>query len=335
MLKDEIRKLPFQLLVLLATLALYLITNALFGSPDSPYNIIPPLIGLLILAEILIFVGMEVKEGAQKHGWKHEIVDTIIALAIAVAIWYGASFILNTDSPISAVASCSMLPELQRGDFVIVQGAPVRAYEISMTQEELDSLTDRATIFFDGKNISMDGSIFSYCVHELINNRSSALCEAFVNTPQDIVERKGAFTYHYEGCPLSFSNGTSAHRPCVKTVTFRGQEYLTNFSHDVIVYGPPTGDYYSFIGDIVHRVVFKVNAGGKNYYLTRGDNNPVLDVQAYEYNLNLFNHPIPEENLRGKVIFRIPFLGYFKLFVSGHLWEDPQCREQLELTHVP
>jgi len=334
MLKDEIKKLPFQLLVLFGTLALYLITNALFGSPDSPYNFIPPIIGLLVLAEILIFVGLEVKEGAEKYGWKHEIVDTVIALAVAVAIWYGASFMLNTDSPVSAVASCSMLPELQRGDFVIVRGAQPTAYEISMTQEELDSLNEHSIVSFDGKNISIEGSIFSYCLNERVSNRSSALCETFVNEPNKIVEKKGAFTYRYEGCPISFSDGTAARQPCVKSVGFRGKEYYTNFSHDIIVYEPPNGDYYSFIGDIVHRAMFKIDVDGKKYYLTRGDNNPVLDIQVYDYQWGLSNHPVPEENLRGKVILRVPILGYFKLFVSGHLWEDPQCRTQLELSHV-
>jgi hypothetical protein len=333
MLKDELSKLPLQLLVLFGTLALYLITNALIGSPDNPYNFIPPIIGLLILVEILVFVGLEVKEGAQKHGWKHEIVDTIIALAVAVGIWYGASFILNTDSPVSAVASCSMLPELQRGDFVIVQGAPVAAHEISMTQAELDSIDDPAVVFYDDKNISMEGSVFSYCLSERARGQSSELCDTFVSEPQKITEKKGVFTYNYGRCPIIFTEGADAYQPCVESVTFKGKEYLINFSHDVIVYNPPEGDYYSFIGDIVHRAVFKIDVDGKNYYITRGCNNPIMDVQVYSYEWKLTNHPIPEENLRGKVILRVPFLGYFKLFVSGLLVEDPQCRTQLKIPH--
>ena len=38
--------------------------------------------------------------------------------------------------------------------------------------------------------------------------------------------------------------------------------------------------------------------------------------------------------LRGKVIGRIPILGYFKLFIQGYFQEDSQCRTQLEFTHV-
>ena len=134
--KLDFKKMHLQLAVLFATLLLFLISNFLLG--DTQLNFIPPLIGAAIVVEIFVFIGMEVKQGATKHGWKHEVVDTIIALMVAVAIWFGASFVLNTETPVSGVVSCSMLPNLQRGDFVIVQGAPISAYKLEMTQSELD-----------------------------------------------------------------------------------------------------------------------------------------------------------------------------------------------------
>lgn len=328
-LPKELSKSHVQLIVLFATLALFLITNTLFGGSRS-LGFLPPLIGVLIVVEIVAFVGMEVKDGANKHGWKHEIVDTFIALLVAVAVWYGTAFILNTSSPISGVVSCSMLPNLYRGDFIIVQGAVPQAYEIEMSQSELDSLNDRATISYNGNNVSMDGSIFSYC----IISPSSEVCRVFSDDPEKIIEKKGAFTYRYEQCPVAYSDGSMASMPCLKSVAFKGKEYLTNMSHDTIVYASPKGSLYALIGDIVHRVMFKINVGNDSYYLTRGDNNPVLDLQVYDYGRGLTNMPISEENVRGKVIARIPFLGYFKLFIHGYLQEDPQCRMQLEYTHV-
>ncbi|VVC04812.1 Uncharacterised protein [Candidatus Bilamarchaeum dharawalense] len=325
--KDSLKKSKFQIVVLFATLALFLITNFLFR--DGSLNFIPILIAILVVIEIVAFVGMEVKQGAQKHGWKHEIVDTIIALAIAVAIWFGLSFVLNTSSPISGVVSCSMLPNLQRGDFVVVQGAPVSAHEINMSQSELNSLTQDATIFYDNKNITIPGSIFSYCVQ----HDGNGMCNFFVEHPENLIETKGVFTYKYERCSLTYSNGTKKYEPCLKSVTFKGTEYLTNFSNDVIVYQPPVGDIYSLIGDIVHRAFFKINVDGKSYYLTRGDNNPILDLQVYDYTNKLGNSPIPQDRSRGKVILRIPYLGYFKLFISGYLKEDAQCKTQLEFSH--
>lgn len=319
---------PPALAVLLCTLILFLIANLLLRD-NASLNFVPMLIAALVVVELFAYVGLEVKEGAQKHGWKHEALDTLIALIVAVAAWYGASFILNTSSPVSAVVSCSMLPNLQRGDFVIVQGAPVRAYDIDMSAAELASLSGPATLFYNGTNVSIDGSLFAYCL-----SHNAGVCDALKRAPESVVEQKGAFTYRYEQCPISFSTGASLYEPCVRTVTFHGRDYLTNLSNDVIVYQPPAGDVYSSVGDIVHRVMFQISAGGKTYYLTRGDNNPILDIQVYDYGTGASNHPIPQSNTRGRVVARVPLLGYFKLFISGFLQEDSQCKTQLTFDHA-
>lgn len=326
----SLRKTPVQALVLAATLALALITNSLFGDPKSQWNFLPLLFGFMVALEIGYFVTLEVKDGAKKHGWKHEALDTAVALIVALAIWFGASILLNTGAPISAVVSCSMLPNLQRGDFVIVQGAPVAAYDIEMTPAELESLNSKAYVSYPGGNVSMDGSLFAYCA----GNPKTPMCQAFISTPSSFIEKKGAFTYKYERCPFRYSNGSSAYMPCLKTVSFHGTEYLTNFSNDVVVYNPPAGDFYSRVGDIVHRALFRISVDGKYYYITRGDNNPLLDLQAYDYATSTPNRPVPQENLRGRVLGRIPILGYFKLFILGYYQEDSQCRTQLEFTHV-
>jgi len=327
-LKEDLRKWPFQLAILFGTLVLFLIANTLLRNVPS-LSFVPPFLGILVVIEIVFFVTLEVKEGAQKHGWKHEAVDTLIALAVALAIWYGASFVLNTSTPVSGVVSCSMLPNLQRGDFVIVQGAPVSAYGISMTPDELASLNGKAVAEYNGANISIDGSMFPYC----LRNRNQSVCQAFIQSPSSVIERKGAFTYRYERCPISLSGGGGAAEPCLKSVAFHGTEYLTNFSHDIIVYQPVPGDVYSVVGDIVHRVFFVIDVEGKKYYLTRGDNNPVLDLQVYDYGNGAGNTPIAQDKVRGRVLARIPLLGYFKLFISGYFNEDPQCKMQLEFTH--
>jgi len=332
--KNLLEKPPVEALVLLGTLIIFLIANVLVGGSPT-LGFIPPLIALAVVIEIFFFVGLEVKQGAQKHGWKHELIDTVLALVIAVAVWYGCSFLLNTSSPVSGVVSCSMLPNLQRGDFVVVQGVEPKAYELEMSQAELDSLSGRSLVSYVGinssdvTNASLDGSLLAYCF-----NSNTELCQVFKSSPEKVVERKGPFTYNYQMCSISYSNGNSLYQPCLRSVTFRNREYLTNFSNDVIVYQPVKGDLYSYVGDIVHRVMFKINVDGKKYYLTRGDNNPLLDIQAYDYGNSIGNSPVPQENARGKVIARVPILGYFKLFISGYLTEDAQCRTQLAFDHV-
>lgn len=333
MLKEKLTELPLQVGILAGTFILFLLATFLID-PKSDLSFLAPLLGLAIAIEIFVFVAMEIKQGATKHGWKHEVLDTVIALIVAVAVWFGASFILNTSTPISAVVSCSMLPNLERGDFVIVQGTELQAYEISMTQEELDSLDGRAAIFSGGEQVLSDpGSMFSYCSLERLSGRNPQVCQDFVDSPESFTEKKGAFTYNYGKCPITFSNGTESYQPCVTSVEFKGKEYITNLSNDIIVYMPRGDDAYD-VGDIVHRLMFKIDVGGETYYLTRGDNNPTLDIQAYVYGANRPNHPVAQDNVRGKVIARIPFLGYFKLFVSGYFHEDAQCRWRVDFPTV-
>jgi len=68
-----------------------------------------------------------------------------------------------------------------------------------------------------------------------------------------------------------------------------------------------TGDIITFLPtsytkpseSITHRIVSKKEEGGVNYYTTKGEANPGSDP-----------NPIPEDNIKGKYLFRIPFLGY-------------------------
>ncbi len=58
--------------------------------------------------------------------WKNEYFKTILLLAIillsVVAFWFGSRAILATEYPFLAVASGSMVPTLQVGDLIVVQG---------------------------------------------------------------------------------------------------------------------------------------------------------------------------------------------------------------------
>ncbi len=324
---------PREPLILVATLILFLISNSLFR--DTSLSFLSTIFAILVVLEMFFFVGMEVRTGAEKHGWKKEALETLIALVAAIAIWFALCWLLQTSSPISAVVSCSMLPNLQRGDFVMVQGAPAAAYTLSMSGAELKALNGPALITFplengSSANTTINGSIFPYCLRYGIPD----VCGAFRTDPTKIVEQKGSFTYRYDACKYSLANGTTYRIPCISSITFHGTEYLTNFSNDVIVYQPAAGDVYASVGDIVHRAMFRIQSDGKTYYLTRGDNNPILDLQVYDYTNNKGNAPVPSDHVRGKVILRVPYLGYYKLFLSGFFNEDVQCKTQLEFKHV-
>jgi signal peptidase I len=259
-------------------------------------------------------------------------VDTVIAIVIALMLWFGATIVLNTSTPVSGVVSCSMLPNLERGDFIVVQGADINAYEISMTQSELEALNGPVTVFADGMEYLVPMPVYSYCNC----NPVDPLCQKFDQNPEAVIEKTGPFTYHYTTCEFDYENNDmTGYGKCLEYVEFKGQKYYANLSHDTIVYMAPPGDLYSYVGDIVHRAFFKIDVGGEKYYLTKGDNNPIMDLQVVGCsNPEIVNHPVPEENVKGKVIARIPYLGYLKLLISGYWEEDSQCGWTIDYTTV-
>lgn len=296
-----------QIGIILLTLFLFVITK----------NII---FGFLIAVEIIGIVAFEVTSGVKKHGLRSELKETAIALVVALLLWFGAMFVLQTSSPISAVASCSMLPNLDRGDFVIVQGSSIGAYEINLTKDEFKQLLEPAMV----GNKSFTGSIYAYCLQ-----KSDPICADFIAEPSAFEEKRGPLTFYYANCIITTS-GKKTYEPCVSLVGFKGKNYTINFSHDVVVYQPTANEIYSLIGDIVHRSQFKLNVDGEAYYLTKGDNNPIFDIQVFDYKSSMGNYPISQERVKGKVVGRVPYLGYLKLFISGLFAEPAQCKTQLE-----
>jgi len=72
-----------------------------------------------------------------KQLWKNEYFQTILMILVVVALvfgfWYGSQAVLRTNYPALAVASTSMLPTLNVGDLIIVQGATAAEINASFT----------------------------------------------------------------------------------------------------------------------------------------------------------------------------------------------------------
>jgi signal peptidase len=145
-----------------------------------------------------------------KQLWRNEYFQTVITIALIIIIvfgfWFGSQAILNTSYPALDVASVSMLPTLNVGDLIIVQGVPA------------------------------------------------------------------------------------------------SQIHANYATGDIIV--------FKSIGDpnrrIVHRAVEITVQNGQYFITTRGDNNQSNDPS-----------PVPEENLIGRVVGKVPFLGNFALFTNA------------------
>ncbi|MEM2909373.1 MAG: hypothetical protein QXT05_01020 [Candidatus Bilamarchaeaceae archaeon] len=323
---DFIKK-NFGLTLVLTTLAIYLILKGFLVGKQ--YGWVDIFFGAVILIEIASTVFLEIKEGAEKHGWKHEIIDTVLALAIGLAIWITAQFLLNTSTPISGVVSCSMLNDLQRGDFVIVQGGDIKAPEVELTESEYRAMLGGPFHVSSGEtNTTVNFPFHTYCTCHPTDSR----CVAFYNTDTEFVESVGPAIYHYKWCTVNHTRERISRKiRCLDYVEIKGKRFaMADKNNDVIVYTPRQTDLYARVGDIVHRTVARLRVGNNTYYLTGGDNNPVLDAQVYECSTGIGNQPVPASNIKGKVIARIPYLGYLKLFIAGYWKEDQQCSWTLE-----
>ena len=77
---------------------------------------------------------------------------------------------------------------------------------------------------------------------------------------------------------------------------------------DVVTYISRDESYYGIL--ITHRVVSIEEENGKRLFVTKGDHNPTID-----------RSPIVGDQIYGKVIMRIPKIGFIKYFlVSSYGW---------------
>lgn len=247
-------KIEFTLILTsLASLAAYLLT------------IWPPF-GMLCIAAFLGLVlndFINPKKQNKKRGLLREVV---VPIAAALALWLLLTVALQTATPLNVVTSCSMVPVLERGDLIVVQGGNIKAPLIQVN-ESIDEI--KAQI-----------------------NRST--CTAQKRSKTQISTKCTS--------SISIENFT------VNTLRAEVQ------NSDVVVYEATPSQY----GLIVHRALARIATGKEEFFLTKGDNNQVADQEAGI-------SPVPKEKVQGKVIFRIPLIGYFKLFLYGQFSDPPGC----------
>ena len=279
------------------------------------------LFGLLVGALIVWVVVLEFAHGTKEHGLKDEIKETGIALLLALLVWFGASYVLQTPSPLNAIVSCSMLPHIQRGDMVVLSGDRVQA-----PQEEVASLAgiSRAQVYENGVLVAdVNGSIYSYCA----TRQQTALCQRFISSPEKFTERHGALTFGYEKCAIVLDKAReTVYGPCVSYLEVNGNKYYENMSNDIVVYQPEKGEYYARVGDIIHRAFIRLkdDEDGKTYFLTKGENNPIFDIQVYDEATGQGNAPVLLSRSKGRILVSVPYLGYFKLFISPAAIATPE-----------
>ncbi|KAF1075946.1 S26 family signal peptidase [Methanogenium sp. MK-MG] len=80
---------------------------------------------------------------------------------------------------------------------------------------------------------------------------------------------------------------------------------------DVIIY-KPNGD--TSVHPIIHRAVAWYDNATEAGYITKGDNNPTIDQDAYYQGIGAIQ-PVKKEWIVGKALFAIPLVGYLPLHI--------------------
>jgi hypothetical protein len=313
---------------------------------NSGYLLILFFLAAYVLTKFILFallcalsiVGLFVYEtyrGVEEGGWKKELEEIIIAVLAGVAVWYGAGFILHTSAPLDSVVSCSMLPRMDRGDMVVLSGSEINAPLAEVNASEWEKIKASLHTNFTCGPCTAQGEYVPYNFSMCRIGCNNACLIAINGKPVFSEPNNSLFSYNYGLCTLRGENGSIVNDVCVKSVTMKGEEFYENFSNDVVVYAPPENSV--FAGSTIHRVLLKVSVEGKLYYLIKGDNNEVLDVQAPSRGVDAGNgrcvfftdarenKPVPQENIEGRVIFKVPYVGYLKLFLWGYLGTPSGC----------
>ncbi len=269
-----------------------------------------------ILGALFFIIGVisESYVNAAEKGIKSEIKEIVIAIFIALMLWYGAVFILNTEMPFNAVVSCSMLDTLHRGDVIVLQGATPNVKEVNLSKEEYN------TIINNGEEHYVCG----VCIDEYGVQTPCSI------NPKTMERAFGEVLKYNCGYCKEIIDGNENSIVCTHGVTIKEKYFdATTKKGDIVVYRPKETDIFSLVGDIIHRGIVKINVENNSYYLIKGDNNPQFDVQIYDSKRILTNSIVEEKQIMGKSLFSLPFLGYVKLVASGQIANPPGCETRI------
>lgn len=308
-------------MVLVAAFVLYIIYQS---SPD-----LATVFGVITFVVLIALIGLEVINGSRESGKLRNALEIIAAIAIVLIAWFAMKAILHTNYPIDAVPSCSMLPALQRGDLIVLQGANasgIKAPQVQVTKAQVQSMLNNingeslecVAYRVSGNNLNISQVV--------LPGYSVGLFRQELNGGSIVSNQGGNLVQYSCGTAnLVYQNGTVQQEAYTKSITIGNTTIAGDHNNSIIVYQTVPQDSFYKDGDsyIVHRVYAVLNASGTYYYLTKGDNNPGLDMQ-YQ------NYPINQSYVEGKVIGKIPFLGYLKLILSGTLSQPAGCTSTLQ-----
>ena len=288
------------------------------------------IIGAALFLTLISVICVETLNGIREFGFKRNVIEIIVVVLIVIGVWFSLRFILATNYPLDVVPSCSMLPSLQRGSVLLLHGvaspSQLNAPVLNVSESAYSGIVAEA-----GR-----GSLA--CIAYLQSGNSAQVSQymgpgysiglyssANGGSVMSVDSQSGPLRYECGTTAVDFSNGTTREAVYTSAISINGQTVRGDRNNSVVVYSTVPQDLFYQEGDsyIVHRVYAVLNVTGSYYVLTKGDNNPGLDVQYS-------NYPATLTEVQGKVIASLPYLGYLKLILSSHFTEPAGCNSTMQ-----
>lgn len=289
------------------------------------------IVGIVLFLLIVVLITVEVVNSVKEAGVKRNLIEIAIAVILVIVFWFGLRALLNTNYPLDVVPSCSMLPQLKRGDLIVLQGVSsitqLKAPIINISSEEYNEMQSNIQNEFlscvayiqTGNRITISQMIKpGYSIGLYKQNQYGG------EIVQNFQQAGNLIKFTCGSQEILYNNGTTAQEAYLTALTINGSTLYNDINNSIIVYQTIPKDYFYSLGDsyIVHRAYAILNVSGNYYVLTKGDNNPGLDLQYGNYPVNI-------TQVQGRELFSIPYLGYLKLVLSNSFSEPGGCNSSV------
>ena len=315
---------------------LYILLIALIAMYAVFQNIAVGAAAFILIIIILVF---EVRTSIATEGAKRSAIDIAAAVGAAVVFWILLIIVLQTPAPIDAVSSCSMLPALGRGDLVVLHGignmssfiynshvpvVNVSAGEYARMQGNMSNEFLAFFAYLGGNRSRISANFTSGQEHNISLYSVACISRAeyygkingIANCTVTQQEQQDNLIKYAYSIGTQSVGGRNLSEVYTSQITIGNTTISENHSNPIIVYQTTSKD--SFTGSIIHRLYAILNVSGKYYFLTKGDNNPSMDIE-------FGNYPANQSAVLGYVIADIPVLGYVKLLLSGQIATPAGC----------
>jgi signal peptidase I len=307
-------------------------------------------IGVILFFLIVGTVAMELRQGVKEEGGKNTVRDLAVVVVVVIIVMFVVLPLLFGTSgvPISTVASCSMLPTLQRGDLVVLHGISNMSQFAAQHHIPVVNVS-RAS--FDRMVANMQSEFIAFYPYFNSNESDVQVSGIVGNESYNIALYSVPCVYRYEylgedylvsRCvlPSSYQNdnlikynysignvslsGRQYHIVYTSGIQINGTRIAENYSNPIIVYEPtPNDSFYDVGGFIIHRAIAEINVNGTYYTITKGDNNAEFDIQAE-------NYPVNQNKVFGYELVDVPVVGYLSLILKGDVASVQGCNQTIE-----